>query len=119
MEDINSLEYLQSLKNESRDRYQEKPCKPLQAAEAMQERKQSSNLLPYDVLMGLYLEAAGRLNATGKRPLPYIPEAEDELNEAWRVCLLGWAGLEYFKKALEKWERLTGGCDSTLYKDSM
>ncbi len=75
--------------------------------------------IPCDVLMELFLESSRRVAAKGKRPLPYVPEAEDELNEAWRICLLGWADMEYFKKALDKWERVTGGYDSGHRQETM
>lgn len=120
MQDENSIEYLQSLKNKSRNRYQGKPHKPQRTAEAKQEQKPQTNyhLVPYDVLMGLYLEASRRITAQGKRPLPYVKAAEDELNSAWRICLLGWADLDYFKRALDKWERITAGCD-TPHQETM
>lgn len=116
MEDRNSLQYLNTLRDSSRNRYSGKPQKPIKAEVA--QKQQHNHLLPYDVLMQLYREVAGRLNSRGIRPLPYIPAAEDELNEAWRICLLGWADLDYFKQALAKWSRITGG-DSSSYQEEL
>lgn len=111
MENENSIEYLIELKDTTRNRYIRKPQKPLQAAAMQVEKpKSNNNLVSYDVIMGLYLEAAKRVTAR-VRPLPYVPEAEDMLNESWRCCLLGWSDLEHFKATLKKWETLTGGCD--------
>lgn len=115
MEDKNSLEYLQSLKEKSNSRYDCKPYKP-RGPEATQSQRTETL---YDALMELYLEASRRVMARGKRPLPYVPEAEDELNEAWRVCLLGWADIEYFKKALDNWERITGENDNGIRQETM
>lgn len=118
MENENSIEYLQSLKNKSRDRYMGKPCKPM-AAEVAQKQQSNSHVNPSDVLMQLYIAAARRLNARGIRPLPYVKEAEDGLNETWRICLLGWASLDYFKKSLDIWELKTGGCDNRPQQEEL
>lgn len=118
MQDENSIEYLQSLKNKSRNRYQGKPHKPQRTAEVAQAH-QHNHLLPYDVLMGLYLQAVQRLNAKGIRPLPHVPSAENELNEVWRCCLLGWASFEYFRQVLSKWELKTAAGDNSSYQQTM
>lgn len=118
MENKVSLQYLIALKEKSRDRYQGKPCKPRR--QAAQAKKGRSAPIPEEVMGDLHLQASIQImGKIGKGQRPYVPETEDQLNEAWRIVLLGWASLEYFKKALDKWERITGGNDNGTVQETL
>lgn len=118
-EDKNSINYLVGLKEETRNRYEAKPHKPIKA-EVAQKQQTNDHLVPsYETLMTLYIQAVQRLNARGKRPLPYVVEAENELNSAWRIVLLGWGDLNYFKQVLSKWELKTGGGDNSPKQEEL
>ncbi len=119
MEDRNSLEYLQSLKQKYSNRYADRPYKPRKADRAAQTNKGRSYPIPEEVMRKLYDEATKRvMGKIGNRPLPDVPEAERGLTEVMRICSLGWVSLEYFKEELRKWERVTGGQDNGTIQET-
>lgn len=113
MQDENSLQYLLTLKEQSRNRYQGKPYKP-RGPEATQSQKTQTL---YDALMELYIDASRRVTAKGKRPPASIEGAGGELAESFKICRLGWSSLDDFKKALDKWEQAMQGYDENIVQE--